>query len=227
MSLLSKLTDCTWHVRSTASSQGARASLSRPVSQNLRALAYNPMQAYGDRLVHISKTLANFHFVGLAGTRQRQRRERATSTEVRNNVWEWQQLPRHHAIQFGFPPEHKNTSTGVTIAFDKKLFGIHNVADCRFPADKAIQGRVGFVRVVSGRLDYSLITAYFPVRKKADRYQSMSSNIVQFCQDMLQFRVPARGVPLLFCDLNDHLVVSSRRRSSGFTLTVKVKQWAV
>ena len=45
----------------------------------------------------------------------------------------------------------------------------------------------------------------FPVRKQAGKYQSISSKIVHFCQDMLQHHVPARSVPLLFCDLNDHL----------------------
>ena len=68
-----------------------------------------------------------------------------------------------------------------------------------------MQGRVGFVRVVNGRMDYSLIAAYLPVRKQADKYQSITNKIVQFCHVVLPQCVCVGSVPLLFCVLNDHL----------------------
>ena len=73
---------------------------------------------------------------------------------------------------------------------------------------KLIAGRVGAVRVRSGRIDQCLISIYMPVRHSAQYKKVLCSQIVQeICKllDKVLSKLPARCIPVIGIDLNDRV----------------------
>ena len=96
----------------------------------------------------------------------------------------------------------------MQVAFHERRFGLKHVVDLIHADRSLIAGRVGAVRVRSGRVDQCLISIYMPVRHSAQYKKVLCSQIVQeICKwlDKVLSKLPARCIPIIGIDLNDRV----------------------
>ena len=103
-------------------------------------------------------------------------------------------------------PKGTNKSVGNAILLSKKFFALDQIMDVKTTSGE-IAGRGLFVRIRAGRIDYSIICAYFPPGRHssgAERnvYLRQVAALNKWIFQTLN-ATPARSTPLIFTDLND------------------------
>ncbi len=171
----------------------------------MKIVLWNPMSCSGIyRLEEIDDELQNMDVVVMPGSQMRQPQVGLKPPEVTK-----QRLANFDAYHWGYARgPFTNKACGLTILVNRKRCRGYHVATVHSP-NKALQGRGGALRLRWRGVDITVLGAYFPVRPKARRYNSVYVKAVNALGNWIEKvldECKTRSTPVTAFDLNDDVI---------------------